>query len=82
MFPIISNVEPLENFKLKLSFKSGEKTIYDVMPLIKRFDTFKPLLKIKGLFETVKNERYGVSWNDDIDIASSELLINGTKCND
>ncbi|MBR1778367.1 MAG: DUF2442 domain-containing protein [Alphaproteobacteria bacterium] len=82
MFPIINEVEPLADFKLKLSFKSGKKTIYDVMPLMNRFDAFKPLLTIKGLFENVKNERYGISWNDDIDIDSSELLVNGTACRD
>ncbi len=79
MFPVIVSVEPLPNYKLKLSFNSGEKTIYDVSPLIGRYDVFRPLLTIKGLFENVKNERYGVAWNDDIDIDSSELLVNGKK---
>lgn len=40
---------------------------------------FNNLKTIKGLFQQVKVDAggYGISWNDEIDLASEELRLNG-----
>ena len=47
--------------------------------LIREMDVFKPLETIPGLFRqaAVDVGGYGVSWNDDIDLDSSEIWENG-----
>ena len=79
MFHRISSVEPLPNFNLSINFINGEKRMYDVSPLFEKWESFKTLLSVKGLFEQVQVDAggYGISWNDDIDLASDELYYNG-----
>lgn len=79
MFYRVQNVEPKDNFILSVLFTDGVKTEYDIKPLFEKWDAFNDLKTIKGLFYHVKVDAggYGISWNDQIDLASEELRING-----
>ena len=79
MFHKIISVKPVENFFLLVKFQNGECRKYNVSQLFEKWETFKTLQTVKGLFEQVKVDAggYGISWNDDIDLASEELYYNG-----
>jgi len=51
----------------------------DVSPLFDKWESFKALDSVSGLFEQVKVDAggYGISWNDDIDLSCEELYQNG-----
>ena len=74
-------VEPLPNFILSVLFENGERKIYDVNLLIKKYECFNSFLLINKLFEQVKVDTggYGVSWNKELDISSYELYLNGVN---
>lgn len=79
MFKKISAVYPLDDMRILVWFVEGEAKAYDIAPLLERFDAFKPLRDPK-LFRDVRVDAggYGISWNDDIDLAGNELYTNGT----
>ncbi len=79
MFKKITAVYPLDNMQLLVWFVEGEAKTYDVAPLLKQIDAFKPL-NDPQLFKSVKVDAggYGISWTDDIDLAGNELYANGT----
>lgn len=83
MFYKISRVKTIDDFCLWVDFCNGETKLYDVKPIIKKYDLFKNFELITGLFEQVKVDAqgYGVSWNDEIDIACNELFYNGKSMN-
>ena len=76
-YPKILSVKSLPNFQLFVVFQDQTKKVYDCSHLLSQ-EPFKPLTEA-ALFNTVKVDQggYGISWNDDIDIAESELWING-----
>ena len=79
MFYRVESVEPKDNFILSVLFTDGVKLEYDIKPLFLKWDVFNNVKTIKGLFQQVKVDAggYGISWNDEIDLASEELRING-----
>lgn len=79
MFYRVQSVEPKDDFILSVLFTDGAKIEYDIKPLFKKWDVFNNLKSIKGLFQQVKVDAggYGISWNDEIDLASEELRLNG-----
>lgn len=81
MFYRVKDVKPLPEYSLLVVFASGEKKQYNVKPLFDKWDSFKALADIKGLFEQVKVDTggYGISWNDEIDLSCNELYENGAK---
>lgn len=81
MFYRVQSVEPKDNFILSVLFTDGVKTEYDIKPLFAKWDVFNNLKIIKGLYQQVKVDAggYGISWNDEIDLASEELRANGTN---
>lgn len=81
MFYRVKDVKPLPGYSLLVVFASGEKKRYNVKPLFDKWDSFKALADIKGLFEQVKVDTggYGISWNDEIDLSCNELYENGAK---
>ena len=81
MFHKIKAVSPLENYMLIVSFVDGSAKIYDMNELISTNENYKDLKNVVGLFTqaTVDVGGYGVSWNDDIDIACDELWENGKE---
>lgn len=81
VFYRVQSVEPKDNFILSVLFTDGVKTEYDIKPLFAKWDVFNNLKIIKGLFQQVKVDAggYGISWNDEINLASEELRLNGEK---
>ncbi len=79
MFYKVQSVEPKDNFILSVLFTDGVKTEYDIKPLFEKCDVFNNLKTVQGLFKQVKVDMggYGISWNDEIDLASEELRLNG-----
>lgn len=81
MFYRVKEVKPLKPYELLVSFVTGEQKRYDVAQLCDRWEAFRPLMDVQGLFEQVKVDRggYGISWNDDIDLSCNELWSNGVS---
>lgn len=79
MFYKVKDVKPLEKYNLLVTFTNGEIKNYDVKPLFDKWEVFKDLVSINGLFQQVKVDDggYGISWNDDIDLSCNELYYNG-----
>ena len=77
----IKDIEVLKDFLLRVRFCNGVIKIYDCKPLLKK-DAFK-LLENENFFNRVKVDSggYGIIWNDEIDLAESELWINGVTEN-
>ena len=80
MFHKIKSVQPLPDYRLSVTFANGERKSYDVKPLLGKWEPFTALLFTEGLFEQVKVDAggFGISWNDDIDLACEELYENGS----
>jgi hypothetical protein len=76
-YPRIISVKALEGFELLVGFDNGIEKIYDCRPLLSH-DAFL-LLKVPAFFRAVRVDGggYGISWNDDMDLAESELWANG-----
>ena len=79
MFHKVKEVRPLSDFRLAVLFESGERRNYDVRPLFDKWQAFKALSDVAGLFNQVKVDAggYGISWNDEIDLSCDELYFNG-----
>jgi hypothetical protein len=75
--PKIISVEALDGYRLRLKFDNGVEKMYDCSPLLQN-DIFRPLTDT-GLFLLVKVSAggYGIEWNDEIDLAESELWSKG-----
>lgn len=80
MFYRVKEVQPLPSYNVLVGFVTGERKRYNVAPLFEKWDVFKALSNVAGLFEQVKVDAggYGISWNDDIDLSCNELWENGT----
>jgi DNA-binding XRE family transcriptional regulator len=78
MFHKIYSVKSLPDMMLLVWFANGEIKQYDVNPLVTKWKPFSAL-KDEQLFRMVKIDAggYGISWNDDIDLACNELWENG-----
>lgn len=76
-YPRIKDVKPGEGKTLLVTFENGARKVYDCTPLLQR-DVFR-LLQDDAVFRSVHADPhgYGVVWNDDIDLAESEIWING-----
>ena len=74
----IKSIKPLENMILEVVFSSGEIKKYDMKKLIKKYEVFKGL-ENEELFDKVKVDigGYGIVWNEDIDLSSEEIWVNG-----
>ena len=72
-------VNPLPDYSLLVQFENEEKKQYNIKHLVNELEAFKALIYIPGLFEQVKvdAEGYGISWNDELDLACDELYYNG-----
>ena len=83
MFYKVQNIQPLQDFCLLVNFQNGTTKHYSVAPLFDKWEAFKALAEIKGLFDQVKVDAggYGISWNDDIDLSCNELWNNGILLN-
>jgi DNA-binding XRE family transcriptional regulator len=80
MFHKIYGVKPLPDTTLLVWFADGEIRQYDVKSLMTKWKPFAAL-DDEQLFRLVKIDAggYGISWNDDIDLACNELWENGVS---
>jgi hypothetical protein len=66
-------VEPLEDYRLLLTFDNGERRVFDVTPYLDS-KLFAPL-RNPALFKTVRLNPITIEWIGNIDIAPEELYI-------
>ena len=74
MRPRAIEVEPLENYILKIKFDNQEVKKFDVKPYIK-YKAFEKL-KDKKIFNTVKISGLSIAWINGEDICPDELYSN------
>ena len=74
MLPRVSSVEIYQNYCLLLTFRNGERKIYDAKPLFE-YSMYKNL---KNVFQEAKVEYGTVVWPGDIDISPDTLYLNST----
>ena len=76
-YPRVSQVSPLREKTLLVTFSDGTQKTYDCAPLLGR-EPFRRLQE-EWLFKTVQADPggYGVSWNDEVDLSESELWEHG-----
>lgn len=80
MFHKVKSVAPLPEYRLLVHFTDGTAKEYDLTPLFEEYPIFRDLQTTPELFQQVCVDAggYGISWNDDIDLACDELWANGT----
>lgn len=71
MLPRVLSVETCEDYSLVITFRNGEKKLYDVKPLMK-LPAYKNLAKI---FSSARVEYGTVTWPGDIDISPDTLYM-------
>jgi len=76
-YPLVKSVRPLPGKRLQVEFDSGMTKIYDCTPLLSS-KVFRPLAD-EAIFRSVRADVHGyaVIWSDFIDLAESELWLNG-----
>ncbi|MBN1552413.1 DUF2442 domain-containing protein [bacterium] len=76
-YPKVKSVKALDDQQILVEFETGVVKRYNCKPLMDSVE-FQPL-KNKAFFKCVQVDPfgYGVIWNDEIDLAESELWING-----
>lgn len=79
MFHKVKSVKIVSRFVLEVTFENDIIKYYDVSNVFDKWEAFKNLKNIEGLFEQVKVDHggYGISWNDEIDLECEELWENG-----
>ncbi|MBQ9236098.1 MAG: HigA family addiction module antidote protein [Alphaproteobacteria bacterium] len=77
----VEKIKALPDFILLATFVGGIEKTYDMKPWIEDNEAFKPLAEIKGLFESVRVDcgGCGIVWNDDIDLDSHEIWVDGKE---
>ncbi len=80
-YPRLKAVEPLTGKRLRVTFVNGKIKIYDCKHLLGQ-EPFR-LLRDEAFFRAVSVEPHGyaVVWNDQVDLAESELWLRGQSPN-
>ncbi len=77
-YPTVRLVRPLPGKKLQVSFSTGEVRIYDCHALLSQ-EPFRALADEELFMQAHADPHgYGVIWNETLDLAESELWLNGT----
>ena len=81
MLPRIKSVIPIEKMKIQVVFQNNEEKFYDISQLCTRFPQFRQLEVETDLYKQAKVDTggLGISWNDDLDLASEEIWEYGTS---
>jgi len=76
-YPKIRNVRATSGKTLWVIFENGAIRLYDCTPLLEE-EVFHPL-RDEAVFRCAHADPhgYGVVWNDDVDLAESEIWNNG-----
>lgn len=72
---IIDEIKILEGYKIQVRFDNGDEKVCDIEPFLGEGD-FKEL-KDKNLFNTIKSIRWGVEWDNGLDLSADTLDIIG-----
>jgi hypothetical protein len=82
VYPSVEAVKPLTDKKLLVTFDNGVTKVYDCKPLLDS-EVFASLWD-EAVFRRVRADDHGyaVIWTDEIDLAESELCINGASVAD
>ncbi len=75
MNPKVMNVEPLNDFKLRVVFVNGDAKIFDVNPYLEK-GIFTEL-KDKNYFKQVKVVAGAIQWPNEQDFSNDTLYIRG-----
>ena len=75
----IKKVYPKENYTLICEFENEIKKKYDLKRLMEKYSIFKRLDKELFNKVIVDSGGYGISWNEEIDLAAEEIWENGIK---
>ena len=78
--PKIKTIKALANHRLKAGFVGGQTRVYDFHPLLDKYEAFD-LLKNEAFFKAVNvcQTGRGVVWDENRDLAASEIWINGNQ---
>lgn len=71
MFFAVTDVQPLNNYMLRLTFKNGEQKVFDMKPYLET-GIFKAL-KDEEIFKTAKVSFDTVKWDNEADIDPETL---------
>ena len=77
-YPLIAEVDAKPNKRLLVRFRNGVTKLYDCKRIL-ALPAFEPLLESDALFRHAHADKhgYGVIWNDELDLAESEVWIGG-----
>lgn len=77
----IKAVKTLNNDILSVVFQNGVIKEYDLKNIFSMFPQYKVLRNDKDLYNKVQVDTggYGLSWNDDLDLAAEEIWENGVE---
>jgi hypothetical protein len=76
MYLAVTNVQPLDDYILLLTFENSEKKLFDIKPYLE-FGKFKEL-KDKKLFNSVKVSFDSIEWDNQLDL-DPEVLYEDSK---
>lgn len=71
MNPVVTAVEPINNYKLSITFENGEKRIFDVSPFLDK-GIFSELKNI-DYFQKVKVAFGAIQWPNEQDFSKDTL---------
>lgn len=75
-YPKVIKVQAISPLKLEILFENGEQRLYNVSKLIDKYP-FEQLADYNFLKQVKVDENgYGIYWNEDLDLAESELFEN------
>jgi len=79
MIPRISRIEPMADFKIRVTFDEGRVVVYDVGVDIKEIKVFEDLKTLPYLFKnaTLDSSRTCIVWNERIDLPSDTIYEYG-----
>lgn len=71
----IVSVRALDHLMLSVLFQNGVEKLYDIKKIIPCYPQYEVLIRDVELYRQVKVDAggYGVSWNDELDLACDEI---------
>ena len=84
MFHKITSLATLPDFVLLVGFQNGEYKQFDLKPYIDKYQPFRSLKDINGLYEQAKIDvgGFGIVWNDDLDVSAEGIYEQGVSCSE
>ena len=78
LLPRVVNVQPLDDFLLKVKFKDDSVKLFDVKPYLK-YPAFQRLNN-SSFFSQAHVEHGTVVWDDMLDLSPDSLYLDGAIC--